>query len=68
TEEIPTAYDLALEALEDPSTGLGLKLQYDPSLYGEGDMQRFVQNFVMFLSGAIHDHRQPIPEISIGSA
>jgi amino acid adenylation domain-containing protein len=65
TEDIPTACDLALEALEDPSKGLDLKLQYDPSLYSKDEMERFLQNFVAFMSSVIKDHRQPIEEIDM---
>ncbi|GME30265.1 uncharacterized protein K452DRAFT_301651 [Neofusicoccum parvum] len=64
-DDIPTACDMSLEALEDPAAGLGLKLQYDPSLYDHADVERFLQNFVTFLSSAIRDHRQPIQEMDM---
>ncbi|EKG19785.1 Beta-ketoacyl synthase [Macrophomina phaseolina MS6] len=65
-DDIPTACDIALEALEDPAQGgLALNLQYDPTLYGAEDMGRFLQNFVTFLSNAVRDHRQPIKEIGM---
>ncbi|KAF2137936.1 uncharacterized protein K452DRAFT_301651 [Aplosporella prunicola CBS 121167] len=64
-EDIPTACDMQLEAVEDSATGLKLKLQYDPSLYGGEDMERFSENFLAFLSSAIKDHRQPITSINM---
>jgi acyl transferase domain-containing protein/NADPH:quinone reductase-like Zn-dependent oxidoreductase/aryl carrier-like protein/NADP-dependent 3-hydroxy acid dehydrogenase YdfG len=67
-EDIPTACDIALEALEDPNAGLTLKLQYDPSLYDRDEMERFLQNFVTFISSVIKDHRQPVDEISMCGA
>ncbi|KAJ9399870.1 hypothetical protein DTO282F9_3218 [Paecilomyces variotii] len=62
-EDIPSACELNLEALEDPEKGLNLRLEYSTTLYGENDMERFFDNFMAFLSSAIRDHRQPIEEI-----
>uniref|UniRef100_A0A8H7N118 Carrier domain-containing protein n=1 Tax=Bionectria ochroleuca TaxID=29856 RepID=A0A8H7N118_BIOOC len=66
-QDIPTPADFALEATEDPAIGLELKLQYDPELYNDNEMERFLENFTVFLSSSAKDHRQPISEISIHS-
>lgn len=63
--DMPTFCDMSLEILEDPAAGLALKLQYDSRLYGDYDMERFLENFVTFLSSAIRDHRQPVSEINM---
>jgi non-ribosomal peptide synthetase component F len=60
--DIPTACELALEALEDPDKGLDLRLEYSTTLYGEADMERFFDNFSTFLTSLIRDHRQPIAQ------
>lgn len=62
-QDIPTACDIALEATENPKAGLELKLQYDPQLYSSCDMDRLLENFTVFLSSVVKDHRQPIDEI-----
>ncbi|KAA8649458.1 putative Nonribosomal peptide synthetase [Aspergillus tanneri] len=64
-EDIPTACELALEALEDPSKGLQLRLESSSTLYGEADMDRFLDNFVAFMSSAIRDPRQPVVEMGL---
>lgn len=64
-EDIPTACDLALEITEDPATGLLLRLEYDTDLYGFSDMERFFENFTVFLKDIIMDFRQPIDEIKM---
>ncbi|CAI6031548.1 unnamed protein product [Clonostachys chloroleuca] len=64
-QDIPTPADFALEATEDPAIGLELKLQYDPELYNDNEMERFLENFTVFLSSSAKDHRQPISEISM---
>jgi acyl transferase domain-containing protein/NADPH:quinone reductase-like Zn-dependent oxidoreductase/NRPS condensation-like uncharacterized protein/aryl carrier-like protein len=64
-EDMPTFCDMSLEMLEDPSTGLRFRLQYDSHLYGDADMERFLENFIVFLSSTIKDYRQPIQEISL---
>jgi non-ribosomal peptide synthetase component F len=61
---MPTFCDMSLEMLEDPSTSLRFRLQYDSLLYGDTDMERFLENFIVFLSNTLKDHRQPIQEIS----
>ncbi|KAK7959033.1 lovastatin nonaketide synthase [Apiospora aurea] len=64
-QDIPTPCDLALEATEDPERGLELQLQFDADLYGADSMERFIDNFVQFLSAAARDHRQPIDEVPL---
>ena len=64
-DDIATACELQLEAIEDPDNGLDLRLEYDSFLYGGDDMARFFENFSTFLQSAIHDFRQPIQEIEM---
>ena len=64
-EDIPTACEINLEALEDPEKGLSLRLEYSSTLYGQADMERFLENFLKFLTSAVKDHRQPILEIAM---
>ena len=64
-EDIPTACELQLEAIEDPESGIKLRLEYDSFLYEAGDMERFFENFFTFLKSIIRDHRQPIDEIEM---
>ena len=64
-EDIPTACELQLEALEDPHSGIKLRLEYDSFLYEAGDMDRFFENFCTFLTGVVRDHRQPVDEIEM---
>ena len=63
SEDIPTACELNLEALEDPAKGLDLRLEYSTTLYDSEDMNRFLDNFLAFITSAVQDHRQPISEI-----
>lgn len=63
SEDIPTACEMNLEALEDPENGLNLRLEYSTTLYAAAHMERFFDNFMTFLASAIKDHRQPIEEI-----
>ena len=65
SNDIPTACELNLEILEDPSKGLDLRLEYSTTLYDNQEMDRFLDNFLSFLTSAIKDHRQPIPEIAM---
>jgi amino acid adenylation domain-containing protein/thioester reductase-like protein len=65
SDDIPTACELALEALEDPSKGLHLRLESSTTLYGEADVERFLDNFAAFMSSAIRDHRQPVSEMDL---
>ncbi|KAK2746039.1 putative Hybrid PKS-NRPS biosynthetic cluster [Myotisia sp. PD_48] len=64
-KDIPTASEMQLEATEDPDEGLKLSLEYSSTLYGDSDMDRFLDNFIAFMNSAIRDHRQPISEISM---
>lgn len=64
-EDVPTPCELALEAVEDARSGLDLRLEYDSTLYGNQDMDRFWENFLVFLTNIIRDHRQPIEEIEM---
>ncbi|KAH6672349.1 putative lovastatin nonaketide synthase [Halenospora varia] len=63
--DIPTACELAMEALEDPEKGLDLRLEYSTTLYAEADMERFFDNFSTFVTSLIQDHRQPISQVKI---
>lgn len=65
SNDIPTACELNLEILEDPSKGLDLCLEYSTALYDSQEMGRFLDNFLSFLTSAVKDHRQPIPEIAM---
>lgn len=64
-QDIPTPGDISLEAIEDPAIGLTLRLQYDPVLYPGAEMERFLENFTIFLADVTRDHRQPINEIAM---
>lgn len=64
SDDIPTACEIAVEALED-SDGLNLRVEYSTALYSHADMERFTDNFLTFMSSCIKDHRQPIEEIKI---
>ncbi|KAJ6784017.1 hypothetical protein PWT90_00304 [Aphanocladium album] len=63
--DVPTACELQFEVLEDPKTGLGFTLDYDSYLYGAADMDRFLENFMKFISSAVRDFRQPIEELEM---
>lgn len=65
SDDIPTACELQLEAMEDPSRGLDLHLEYSTTLYDSEDMNRFLDNFLAFMISVVKDHRQPISEIPI---
>ena len=67
-EDIPTAAELQLEALEDPEKGLDLRLEYSTTLYGSDDTERFFDNFLHYLRNVIKDHRQPIAEVEMCGA
>lgn len=64
-EDIPTACEMQLEALEDPENGLDLRLEYSSTLYGAKDMEMFFDNFLHYFTNVIKDHRQPISEVSM---
>ncbi|KAG8528377.1 putative Hybrid PKS-NRPS biosynthetic cluster [Bacidia gigantensis] len=63
--DIPTAAEMQLEAMEDGDNGLALRLEYSSTLYGSGEMDRFFDNFVYYLTSIIKDYRQPIAEIEM---
>lgn len=62
-DDIPSACDLNFETVENAENGLDFRLEYSTTLYGDNDMDRFMENFVDFLVSAVKDHRQPITEI-----
>ena len=64
-EDIPTAVEMQLEALEDPQSGLKLRFEYDSLLYGSQDMGRFFENFTTFIGSIVQDHLQPVDEIAM---
>lgn len=64
-EDIPTAVEMQLEALEDPQSGLKLRFEYDSLLYGAQDMERFFENFTTFIGSIVQDHLQPVEEIAM---
>jgi non-ribosomal peptide synthetase component F len=51
--------------MENPNTGLNLRLEYSSTLYGEDDMARFFDGFIEFFGSAIRDHKQPVKEIEL---
>ena len=63
--DIPTACEMALEALEDPERGLDLRLEYSTTLYADDEMERFFDNFLTFMTSVIQDHCQPISEVAM---
>lgn len=64
-EDIPTACEINLEALENHQDGLKLRLEHRLDLYSAEDMECFAENFLEFLSSTIKDHRQPVSEIAM---
>jgi hypothetical protein len=64
-EDIPTAYEMALEIMEDPQNGLNLRFEFDSDLYSGEDMERFFENFGIYVTSLIRDHRQPISEVEM---
>src|SRR5699024_5664867 len=65
SDDIPTAADIQLEAIETSEHSLDLKIEYSTALYYDVDMERFLDNFNTFLTSCIKDHRQPIDEINM---
>lgn len=63
SDDIPTAADIQLEAIETSEHSLDLKIEYSTALYYDADMDRFLDNFNTFLASCIKDHRQPIDEV-----
>ncbi|KAI4105286.1 MAG: hypothetical protein L6R37_002834 [Teloschistes peruensis] len=68
SKDVPTACELQLEAMEDPNTGLDLHLEYSTTLYDSDDMDRFLDNFLLFTTNVIKDHRQPVSEVPMCGA
>ena len=64
-EDIHTACEMQLEALEDPDNGLDLRLEYSSTLYGANEMDLFFDNFLHYLTNVIKDHRQPVSEVAM---
>ncbi|KAF5134116.1 Reducing polyketide synthase hmp8 [Metarhizium anisopliae] len=65
SDDIPTAADIQLEAIETSEHSMDLKIEYSTALYDNPDMERFLDNFNTFLESCIKDHRQPVDEISM---
>ena len=65
SNDVPSACELNLEAMEDPAKGLDLRLEYSTTLYDSEDMSRFFDNFLTFFTSAIKDYRQPVSEIEM---
>ncbi|PHH81976.1 hypothetical protein CDD82_7408 [Ophiocordyceps australis] len=65
SSDIPTAAEMQLEAIETSQHCLDLMIEYATSLYADDDMARFVDNFGVFLTNCIRDHRQPVEEIAL---
>lgn len=65
SNDVPSACELSLEAMEDPAKGLDLRLEYSTTLYDSEDMSRFFDNFLTFFTSVIKDYRQPVSEIGI---
>ncbi|KAL8725318.1 MAG: hypothetical protein Q9166_007424 [cf. Caloplaca sp. 2 TL-2023] len=63
SDDIPTACELKLEAMENPDRGLDLHLEYSTTLYDSDDMDRFLDNFLAFTTSVVKDHRQPVSEV-----
>ncbi|KAL8734411.1 MAG: hypothetical protein Q9181_003232, partial [Wetmoreana brouardii] len=63
SDDIPTACELKLEAMEDPDRGLDLHLEYSTTLYDSDNMDRFLDNFLEFTTSVVKDHRQPVSEV-----
>lgn len=64
-EDIPTAFEMQLEVIEDAQSGLKLRLEYDSFLYRKIDMARLIQNFTTFITSVVHDYRQPLDEVAM---
>ncbi|KAJ5302558.1 hypothetical protein N7476_009357 [Penicillium atrosanguineum] len=64
-EDMPTAFEMQLEIVEDEKAGLKLRLEFDSFLYGKPDMERLIQNFTTFIASVVQDYRQPIEEVEM---
>ncbi|KAK5100974.1 hypothetical protein LTS08_004580 [Lithohypha guttulata] len=63
--DIPSACELAIEALEDPERGMDMFLAYSTKLYSQQNMERFWDNYMTFVTDVIQDHMQPIGQVKI---
>lgn len=63
--DVPTSSELQFEILEHQDAGLGFTLDYDSYLYSDSDMDRFLDNFMVFIESAVQDFRQPVEEIAM---
>lgn len=64
-EDVQTACEIQLEAIENADLGLTFTLQASKDLYRDSDIERFMENFQTFLESVIGDHRQSIDEIPL---
>ena len=64
-KDMPGTCELAMEAMENSEGELGLRLEFDSYLYSKRHMERFWDNFLIFLTQVIKDHRQPLLEVRI---
>ena len=64
-KDMPGACELAVEAIETDKEDLALRIEFDNGLYSRRHMERFWDNFLIFLTQVIKDHRQPLEEIRI---
>lgn len=64
-KDMPGACELAVEATEDDEGALALRIEFDCGLYSKRHMERFWDNFLIFLTQVIKDHRQPLEEVRI---
>ncbi|KAK8080416.1 hypothetical protein PG997_008234 [Apiospora hydei] len=57
--------ELAVDAMENADGSLGLKLEFDCSLYSAKHMVRFWDNLLVFLVQVIKDYQTPIADVKI---
>ncbi|KAE8167506.1 polyketide synthase [Aspergillus tamarii] len=62
---IPTPFDLQLDAQEGTDKQLELSLEFSTTLYAADDVARFFDNFLTFMTSLIRDYRQPIEEVPL---
>lgn len=62
---IPTPFDLQLDAQEGTDKQLELSLEFSTTLYAVDDVARFFDNFLTFITSLIRDYRQPIEEVPL---
>ncbi|PYH97071.1 lovastatin nonaketide synthase [Aspergillus ellipticus CBS 707.79] len=64
-EDMPTGFEIQLEVVENATSGLQFRLEFDSFLYRKTDMARFIQNFHTFVQTAVQDYRQPVEEMEM---